>query len=102
MFKETFTRTVGEDPKSFGIFQIALDLTAKPWYSGGTKTEFLTELGILLSFVRVSTDGVNSTLTIQQPITESDLSALSMLLYEATKAYESRKKETEEEGTNQA
>lgn len=101
MFKETFTRTVGEDPKSFGIFQIALDLTAKPWYNNGMKTEFLTELGILLSFVRVSTDGVNSTLTIQQPITESDLSALSMLLYEATKAYESRKKETEK-GTNQA
>ena len=101
MFEETFTRTVGEDPKSFGILQIALDMAAKPWYNAGVKTEFLTELGILLSFVRVSTDGVNSTLTIQQRITESDLSALSMLLYEATNAYESRKKETEE-GTHQA
>lgn len=101
MFKETFTRTVGEDPKSFGILQIALDMTAKPWYNAGVKTEFNTELGLLLSFVRVSTDGVNPTLTIQQRITESDLSALSMLLYEATNAYESRKKETEER-TNQA
>ena len=101
MFKETFTRTVGEDPKSFGILQIALDMTAKPWYNAGVKTEFCTELGILLSFLRVSPYGDQPTLTIQQRISEDDLSALSMLLYEATKAYESRKKETEE-GTNQA
>lgn len=101
MFKETFTRTVGEDPKTFGIVQIALDLTAKPWYNAGVKTEFATELSLLLSFVRVSTDGVNPTITIQQRITEDDLSALSMLLYEAKNAYESRKKETEE-GTRQA
>ena len=91
MFKDTFTKTVGDDPRSFGIFQIALDLHAKPWYNGGVKTEFLTELGVILSLLKVSDS--EDTQTVHVRLTGKDLDDLSSLLWSAKYTYETRQKE---------
>lgn len=93
MFKDTFTKTVGYNSNSFGILQIALDLRSKPWYNGGMKTEFATELALLMTFVKVSDAGPTQTFT--QEISYSDLKNLASLFYDAAYTYETRQKEIE-------
>jgi hypothetical protein len=54
-------------------------------------------LGISLSLLQVNHNSPEPTVCIRQYITEEDLQSLSLLLWEARNAYESRKQETQEE-----
>ena len=97
--KDSFTKTIGTNANSFGIFQITLDFGAGPGYNGSCWKE---TLGISLSLLQVNHNNTNPTVSIRQYISPEDLRELSMLLWHAERAYESRKKETEERKQGEA
>ena len=94
--EQTFTKTIGLTTNSFGILQVALDTQVDPRYTYKCD-EWPLLLGISLSLLQVNHNGTEPTLCVRQYITEQDLDALSMLLWEAKRAYESRKTELQEE-----
>lgn len=94
--EQTFTKTIGLTTNSFGILQVALDTQIDPRYNYRGE-EWPLLLGISLSMLQVNHNTTEPTQCIRQYITEDDLEALSMLLWEAKRAYESRKKELQEE-----
>jgi hypothetical protein len=93
LFRDTFTKTIGNSADSFGILQIALDLRSKPWYNAGVKTEFVTDLAVLMTFLKVSSTGPTQTVT--QEVSCNDLRNLADLFYSAAYTYETRQKEIE-------
>jgi hypothetical protein len=97
MLVNTFTKTVGSNPNLYSIFQMALDRGTTAWYNGATEQRWDDKLHIMLSMIQVdTTQGIENRM-IKQYITYEDLKELSMLLWQAQQAYESREKEFKEE-----
>jgi hypothetical protein len=100
--ENTFTKTIGLSSDSFGIFQVALDTNDFPYYNNAGKADWRKEMGIFISMLQVNHNNPNPTVSIRQYITHEDLKELSMLLWHAERAYESRKKEAQEGNQGEA
>lgn len=97
MLINTFTKTVGSNPHLYSIFQLAVDRGTTSWYNGLSGPKWDDTLHIMLSMIQVdTTQGIENRM-IKQYITYEDLKELSMLLWQAQTAYESRQKELQEE-----
>ena len=95
--QNTFTKTVGGDSNYFSIFQIILDTKADLRYHPDyVPPNIPLSLGITMSMLHVDGTYSNPVVNVRQHITEKDLNDLRALLWEATVAYESRKKEIQE------
>ena len=97
MLVNTFTKTVGSNPNLYSIFQIALDRGTMAWYTGEEHATWDGKLHVLLSLIQIDTTHGMDNRMIKQYITYEDLKELSMLLWQAQQAYESREKEFKEE-----
>ena len=97
MLVNTFTKTVGSNPNLYSIFQMALDRGTTAWYTGETNARWDDKLHIMLSMIQINTTQGTDNRMIKQYITYEDLKELSMLLWQAQMAYESREKEFKEE-----
>ena len=100
-FTDTFTRTVGVNANSFGIFQIAIDNQPDMRYAY-KGDEWPTVLGVSISLLQVNHNTTEPTVCVRQYITHEDLKELSMLVWHAQRAYESRQKEAEAEASGEA
>ena len=100
-FAETFTKTIGLNANSFGILQVAIDSQPDVRYAYKGE-EWPTMLGLSLSLLQVNHNSTEPTVCVRQYITAEDLKELSMLMWHAQRAYESRQKEAEAEASGEA
>lgn len=102
--EDTFTKTIGLSSDSFAIFQVALDKSTTPYYTGEGKADWYDSVGIFISLLQVNHNNTQPTVSVRQYISYEDLKELSMLMWQAQNRYESRQKEAKEaiEGTREA